>query len=117
VPKFLFIIFVFLSSNLNATPHNLELGCGWSDLVYDYIKNQIKDKSKHHFPLKSQGNETGRRLFIYENADWFLTFEFFSEEDVSKDISCIVAKGTKETLESSLDYKTDVLPDWKWGQQ
>ncbi len=96
---------------------SLELGCGWSDLVYDDLSKRLSEKAKSAFDLSSKGPETTRRLYFFSDRSWFLTLEFFNSGSVEHDITCIVAHGPGETSEVALDYEVEKLPEWKWGRQ
>ena len=112
-----FLLSFFFSFTSIATTQKLEIGCGWSDEVFSYVVATMNEKAKMNLPLKAKGNETGRRLFIYNDSSWFLTLEFFSEASAAEDVSCIVGIGKQNDMESALDFPVEKLPDWKWGKQ
>ncbi len=93
----------------------LEVGCGWSDLVYDNIASMIPVKAKFNMPMESKGAESGRRFFMYADLSWFVTFEFFSKVSTEKDITCIMDVGRQDTLKNSLNFNGGKVPEWKWG--
>lgn len=111
-------IFVAMTSLYSvASTQKLQHGCGWSDLVYDYIVATMNEKSKANIPIDSKGEETGRRLYIYNDNTWFLTLEFLSSESTEKDITCIVATGNQDSIKSAMDFEVHELPKWIWGNQ
>ena len=94
---------------------SLEIGCGWSDLVYEDLASRLTEKSASQFSLPAKGPESGRRLYFFSDRSWFLTFEFFNSESTSHDISCIVTHGPGETSERALNFVLDQYPSWRWG--
>ncbi len=94
---------------------DIQIGCGFSDLVYADLASHLNEKSRLNLALKSQGKETGRRLYFFSDNSWFLTFEFFSEQGVDQDISCIAAKGPGNDSEQALNFVLTDYPKWRWG--
>ena len=111
----LILLFSFQTFSAPLVVDVLEEGCGWSDLVYADIASKLSEKSVNNISIKSKGEETGRRLFLFSDRSWFLTLEYFSIESTDRDVSCIVAKGPGETTEDALSYIMKELPPWKWG--
>jgi hypothetical protein len=125
--KSIFLVSFFLVSQIafaktdiknseNLITDALELGCGWSDLVYEDLSQRLREKHTSGFDLKTKGSETTRRLSFYSDSSWFLTLEFFNSGSVKQDITCIVAHGPGETSEVALNFEVTKFPDWKWGR-
>ncbi|MBC7742292.1 MAG: hypothetical protein H7061_08845 [Bdellovibrionaceae bacterium] len=115
---FLISILLLISANSNAqsfTTNKLIMGCGLADEVYSYLNATLTEKPMMQFSLKSKGVETTRILKFYADESWFLTLEFFSNDDVADDVTCIVSKGPGKTSQAALDYVLVDYPAWHWG--
>ncbi len=89
----------------------LPLGCGLADVVYDLIYEEFKPyKRLMADPWAGKTGETGRRIFMYEDLSWFLLFDYFHPRDSRRDVSCLVAKGPKETVWSIFETEEFVIP-------
>ena len=123
--KYLFVILMFSSSTiamntLHAAPlitDAVQIGCGWSDLVYAELEKQLPQKSRNNISIRSKGRESGRRLYFFSDESWFLSLEYFSKVNTEQDISCIVKKGPGSQSEEALQFILESYPDWKWGVQ
>ncbi len=108
---------VGVSADKSLITDVVQIRCGWSDSIYKDLANQLSEKSKMNFNLSSKGKETGRRLYIYSDRSWFLSFEYLSKNNVAQDISCIVAKGSGETSEDALNFILKNCPVWSGDQE
>lgn len=86
------------------------LGCGYADPVFEYILNTMEKHSADPYALRGEQGEDGRRLYIYDDGSWFLTFEYLSPVGLSFDISCIVAKGDVSLQQKALMFRATELP-------
>ncbi len=94
----------------------LVLGCGYSDFVYQDLSERIGERSTGQIVRPGRQGETNRRLYIFSDGSWFWSYEFFHFGDASKDISCIVAKGSDEEFPQALEFYTDELPEGDIGE-
>ena len=96
---------------------DLEVGCGLSDLAFADFAQDLSEKSLSQFVMKSQGPETGRRLYFFSDHSWFLTLEFLSAVSTEQDITCLVAHGSGVQSDQALDFVVKTYPEWEWGAQ
>jgi hypothetical protein len=101
----LFIITLFLSLD---SAYAWERMCGFSDEIYDYLvkENQGK-KFDSKTPMTGTQGENARVLMAM-NGRWLLTFEFLSDADTARDVTCIMM--TNETNPGAYDLITGIVP-------
>jgi hypothetical protein len=102
-----------LSSFLTSV---LILGCGYSDFVYTDLREKLKQESESHIVRPGVQGEDHRRIYIYDDGSWFLTFEYFYMGDASKDISCIMAVGPDDEFSSVFEFRAKELPEADLGE-
>lgn len=113
---FLVPFLLFLSSISHAfVTESIPMGCGYSEHIFKQIPLWTQEKSQLNLSYTGKQGETGRRFLMYSDKSWVMTFEFFSQDDVEYDLSCVVQVGQSEEAYEALSSRIPELPSLRFG--